>query len=86
MIKEYRLKRKLTQKQLGELAGVARSTVGWCENNEYKKNSATIDSLQKFIKRSIAYEKIAKSYSRPAIIETKPKLSFFARLWRWLRW
>ena len=86
MIKEYRKSRKLTQAQLGEMAGVARSTVAWCERYENEKVSPTIQDLQAFIRHSIAYENIAKAYSRPAIVETKPKLSFFARLWRWLRW
>lgn len=85
MIKEYRQLRKLTQARLGEMAGVARSTVAWCERYENEKVSPTIQDLQAFIRHSIAYENIAKAYSRPAIVETKPKLSFFARLWRWLR-
>ena len=85
MIREYRKSRGLTQKQLGVLAGVARSTVSWCERNEHKESANTAD-LKKYIRRAMAYEGIAELYSKPAIIETKPKSSFFARLWRWLKW
>lgn len=83
MIKEYRKLNRLSQQRLGEMANMPRQTVGWCERNEYKM-SPQVQLLRQYIKHAYAYKKVSEAYRKP-MVETKPSLSFFARLWRWLK-
>ena len=78
MIRQYRKRNKITLKELSVRTQIPVTTVHWCERNE-EKMSKSVKAILSYIRRERACKKICAEYSKPALIETKP------RFWRWLR-